>query len=50
MTELREITEDNFGEVIEQNDKDIMEAESTDDKNRKAKMVPISVCFKARKL
>ncbi|MBD5384048.1 MAG: class I SAM-dependent methyltransferase [Ruminococcaceae bacterium] len=38
-------------QMIEQNDKETMEApEDTTDKNRKAKMLPISVCFKARKL
>lgn len=37
-------------QMIEQNDKEVMKAECTDDKSRKAKMVPISVCFKARKL
>ena len=37
-------------QMIEQNDPAVMEAEGTDDKSRKAKMVPISVCFKARKL
>lgn len=38
-------------QMIEQNDKETMEAtEDTGDKVRKAKMVPISVCFKARKL
>ena len=37
-------------QMIEQNDREVMEAEVTDDKSRKAKMVPISVCFKARKL
>ncbi len=36
-------------QMIEQNDKELMESESVDDKNRKAKMVPLSVCFKARK-
>jgi len=36
--------------MVEQNDKEVMESESIDDKARKAKMVPISVCFKARKL
>ena len=37
-------------QMIEQNDREVMEAEVMDDKSRKAKMVPISVCFKARKL
>ena len=37
-------------QMVEQNDKEVMESESIDDKARKAKMVPISVCFKARKL
>ena len=37
-------------QMIEQNDKTVMEAEVADDKSRKAKMLPISVCFKARKL
>lgn len=37
-------------QMVEQNDKTVMEAEVTDDKSRKAKMLPISVCFKARKL
>lgn len=38
-------------EMIEQNDKATMEStEDISDKTRKAKMVPISFCFKARKL
>lgn len=37
-------------QMIEQNDKEVMEAEVLDDKSRKARMLPISVCFKARKL
>lgn len=37
-------------QMIEQNDREVLEAEVTDDKSRKAKMLPISVCFKARKL
>lgn len=38
-------------QMIEQNDRESMEAAGdSDDKTRKAKMVPISVCFKARKL
>lgn len=37
--------------MIEQNDRETMEStEDTTNKTRKAKMVPISVCFKARKL
>ena len=35
--------------MIEQNDRKTMESETTDE-NIKAKAVPISVCFKARKL
>lgn len=38
-------------QMIEQNDKETMESvEDTSDKTRKAIMVPISMCFKARKL
>lgn len=38
-------------QMIEQNDIEVMEAtDITDDKTGKAKMLPISVCFKARKL
>jgi len=38
-------------QMIEQNDKETMEStEDVSDKTRKAKMLPISVCFKARKL
>lgn len=37
-------------QMVEQNDEAVMNAECTDDKSRKAKMLPISVCFKARKL
>ncbi|MDE6724361.1 MAG: class I SAM-dependent methyltransferase, partial [Ruminiclostridium sp.] len=37
-------------QMIEQNDKETMESTDITDKNRKAKMIPISVCFKARKL
>lgn len=38
-------------QMIEENDKQTMEdTEDTSDKARKAKMIPISVCFKARKL
>lgn len=38
-------------QMIEQNDRETMEAtEDMSDKTRKAKMCPISVCFKARKL
>ena len=38
-------------QMIEQNDTETMEStEDMSDKTRKAKMVPISVCFKARKL
>lgn len=38
-------------EMIEQNDKESMEStEDLSDKTRKAKMIPISLCFKARKL
>lgn len=38
-------------QMIEQNDRETMEStEDTSDKARKAKMIPISVCFKARKL
>ena len=38
-------------QMIEQNDREAMEStDITDDKTQKAKMVPISVCFKARKL
>ncbi len=38
-------------QMIEQNDRETMEStEDTSDKTQKAKMIPISVCFKARKL
>ena len=38
-------------QMIEQNDRETMETtEDTSDKTKKAKMLPISVCFKARKL
>ena len=38
-------------QMIEQNDRETMESTGdTSDKTRKAKMIPISVCFKARKL
>ena len=38
-------------QMIEQNDRDAMgSTDITDDRTRKAKMIPISVCFKARKL
>lgn len=38
-------------QMIEQNDRATMESmEDISDKTRKAKMVPISLCFKARKL
>ena len=37
-------------QMIEQNDKETMESIPVSDKDRKAKMIPISVCFKARKL
>lgn len=38
-------------QMIEQNDREAMESKDiTDDKTIKAKMIPISVCFKARKL
>ena len=38
-------------QMIEQNDRQTMESADDDsDKTRKAKMIPISVCFKARKL
>lgn len=38
-------------EMVEQNDKQTMESvDDNSDKTKKAKMVPISVCFKARKL
>lgn len=37
-------------QMVEQNDEAVMNEECTDDKSRKAKMLPISVCFKARKL
>lgn len=38
-------------EMIEQNDKQTMESvNDNSDKTKKAKMIPISVCFKARKL
>ncbi len=37
-------------QMIEQNDKETMESTDINDKSRKAKMIPISVCFKARKL
>jgi len=37
--------------MIEQNDKQTMESvDDNSDKTQKAKMMPISVCFKARKL
>lgn len=39
------------GFIIEQNDRETLESTGdTSDKTRKAKMIPISVCFKARKL
>ena len=50
------VTEDDlhlFGDVSgkKQNDRETMEStEVIGDKSRKAKMIPISVCFKARKL
>lgn len=38
-------------QMVEENDRKTMtDAEDTSDKARKAKMCPISVCFKARKL
>lgn len=38
-------------QMVEQNDREAMEdEEDTSDRGRKAKMLPISVCFKARKL
>lgn len=37
-------------QMIEQNDKNTMESLDDSDKIRKAKMIPISVCFIARKL
>ena len=38
-------------QMIEQNSQEAMElTEELSDKDRKAKMIPISVCFKARKL
>jgi hypothetical protein len=38
-------------QMIEETDKKIMESvEDDSDKDRKARMLPISVCFKARKL
>ncbi len=38
-------------QMIEQNDRETMESTGdTSDKTRKAKMIPISLCFKARKL
>lgn len=37
-------------QMIEQNDPAVMTAENPDDKTKKAQMLPISVCFKARKL
>lgn len=38
-------------QMIEQNDKQTMESvDDNSDKTQKAKMMPISVCFKARKL
>ena len=38
-------------EMIEQNDKQTMESvNDNSDKTKKAKMIPVSVCFKARKL
>lgn len=38
-------------QMVEQNDRETMETtEDASDKTRKAKMIPISVCFKARKL
>ena len=36
-------------QMIEQNDPTVMNAPAQDDKSRKAQMVPLSVCFKARK-
>ena len=37
-------------QMIEQTDKETMESEDTSAKTKKAKMFPLSVCFKARKL
>lgn len=38
-------------EMIEQNDQQTMESiDDNSDKTKKAKMIPISMCFKARKL
>jgi hypothetical protein len=40
-----------FEQMIEQNDRQTMESnDDNSDKTKKAKMIPISVCFKARKL
>jgi len=37
-------------QMIEQNNREAMETEDASDRGKKAKMIPISVCFKARKL
>jgi len=37
-------------QMIEQTDRETMESKDDSDKTKKAKMLPISVCFKARKL
>lgn len=37
-------------QMIEQNNREAMETEDDSDRGKKAKMIPISVCFKARKL
>lgn len=37
-------------QMVEQNDEAVLRSEESDEKNRKARMVPLSVCFKARKL
>jgi hypothetical protein len=36
--------------MIEQNDKETMESMDDSDRTKKAKMVPITFCIKARKL
>jgi SAM-dependent methyltransferase len=37
-------------QMIEQNNREAMETDDDSDRGKKAKMIPISVCFKARKL
>ncbi|MFQ9872985.1 MAG: class I SAM-dependent methyltransferase [Oscillospiraceae bacterium] len=37
-------------QMVEQNEDAVLQSDDSDEKNRKARMVPLSVCFKARKL